>query len=129
MIVLDTHAFIWLLSEPKRLPKKAAKAIKGADCLALADISLWEFSMLVERRRIEIDRGPRQWLDDALSDERFHVVPINPEIAARSATLGAHFHGDPADRLIVATAMIEQVPLVTADEKIRDWAGVTVIWD
>lgn len=129
MIILDTHAFIWLVSYPKRIPKKASRAIKAAKRLGLADISLWEFSMLVEKKRIGIDRQPRQWLDDALADERFVVLPISPEVAVRSAALGAHFHGDPADRLIVATAMVEQVPLVSADERIQEWSGAEVIWE
>jgi len=129
VIVLDTHVFIWLLADPTRIPKKASRAIKAAQRLGLADISLWEFSMLVERKKIEIDRQPRRWLDEALADERFVVLPSSPEIAVRSASLGAHFHGDPADRLVVATAVVEQVPLITADYKIQEWGGVQVIWD
>ncbi len=129
MILLDTHVFIWLHSNPSRLPKRATKAIRSAKRIGIADISLWEFAMLVERRRIEVDRQPREWLNDALDDDRFVVFAISPEIASRSASLGAQFHGDPADRLIVATALVEDVPLLTADQKVQDWGGVPTIWD
>lgn len=129
MILLDTHILIWWLSDPSRLSKKAARALKGTKRIGLSCISLWEFAMLSSKGRIELDRPAIEWLQSAVSDPRIEVLNITPSIAVQSTRLGAGFHGDPADRLIVATAQTEGIPLVTADDKIRESKAVETIWD
>jgi PIN domain nuclease of toxin-antitoxin system len=128
-MVIDTHVLIWWLSDPARLGRRAARALKTAKRVALADVSLWELAMLEARGRIALDRPALEWLQTALRDPRLEVVPLTPSIAVQSTRLGALFHPDPADRLIVATAMVEAVPLLTADARIRDWGGVPTLWD
>lgn len=84
--------------------------------------------MLVERRRLELDRSVMDWLSDALDLDGVEVLPLTIDIAVRSTRLGREAPADPADRLIVATALMHGAPLVTRDERIRTFAGVTTIW-
>lgn len=92
----------------------------------IADISLWEVAMLVKKGRITLKIELRAWFD--IVTKHVELIPITPSIAARVADLPEEFHGDPADRLIVATAIERRVPLVTRDKKIRD-AGLVQIMD
>lgn len=128
MTLLDTHVWIWWVADRARLSRKAAHAIELAKRLAICDVSLWEAAMLIAKGRLLVDRDPREWLEQASAAPRLEVVPIRPIIAVRSTQLGHAFHGDPADRLIVATALVEGAPLVTKDERIRGWTAVQTIW-
>jgi len=128
VIVLDTHVWIWLVSEPKRLSKPAERAIRSAKKIGIPAISLWEFAMLRAKGRIETDRPPLEWVRLALAQPRVELLPLTPAIAVHSSQLGGDFHGDPADRLIVATALAESAPLVSRDEKIRKYGGIPVVW-
>ena len=128
MIVIDTHVLIWWLSEPRKLTRKASRALKGAKRVGVPAISIWELAMLASRGRIRLDRSPLDWLNTALDEPRVELVPLTPSIAVQSTRL-THFHGDPADRLIVATAIVEAAPLVTADARIAELASVEVLWD
>lgn len=128
MIVLDTHAWIWWASDPDRLSKDALAAVDNARRLAIAAISCWEFSMLVEKGRITVDRGPVNWIEQTLEELSIELLPLTPVVAVKSAQLGRGFHGDPADRLIVATALAHSASLVTKDEKIRGFNLVNTIW-
>ncbi len=83
--------------------------------------------MLVARGRIELDRDPVTWMDDALRPAGVDLLPLTPAVAAASAQLGS-FHGDPADRLIVATALTYGAVLVTKDERIRRAGIVQTAW-
>ena len=126
MIVLDTHAWIWLNDDDKRLSTTAREAIRREDFLGVSSISLWEVSMLWERGRVELNRPLEAWLERACAQAKVRLLPITVGIGARTANL--KIHGDPADRLIVATALIHQCKLVTVDENITDAKVVDVIW-
>jgi len=128
MIVLDTHAWIWWVSDPRRLSKPAERAIRRAKTVGVPAIALWEFAMLLSKGRIEVDRPPLEWVRAALALPRVELLPISPAIAIHSTQLGGNFHGDPADRLIVATAMSESAPLVSRDDKIQEYGGIPVVW-
>lgn len=128
MILLDTHAWIWWASDPDRLSKNAMEVIDGAGRLFVAAISCWEFAMLVEKGRITIDRNPVDWIERAFEEFSIELLPLTPVVAVRSAQLGRGFHGDPADRQIVATALVHSASLVTRDEKMRDSELVDTIW-
>lgn len=128
MIVVDTHVLIWWLSDPRKLTKKAARALKSAKRIGVAAISTWELAMLASRGRIRLDRSPLDWINTALDQPRVELLPLTPSIAVQSTRLG-NFHGDPADRLIVATAIIEAVPLITADASIATLPFVEVLWE
>ena len=129
MILLDTHAFFWMTSEPHRLSKKAVQAIReeraGAG-VAIATISLLELARLAENHRIALSQSVERFLSEAAS--RVIVKPMTPEIVALAVRLPSTFPKDPADRVIAATAMADDATLVTADQKIRDSGAVRTIW-
>jgi PIN domain nuclease of toxin-antitoxin system len=114
MIILDTHIFVWLFLEPERVPAKINAAILDADALGLSAISLWEIAMLTEKKRFNLSEPLLLWLKRALLLDKLKLLPITPEIAAKSA--GLPLHGDPADRLIAATAMEYNAALATVDK-------------
>jgi PIN domain nuclease of toxin-antitoxin system len=127
VIVLDTHAWIWLVSDPEQLGFAARKALQRDRSRAVAAISCWEVAMLAARRRIDLDRDAVTWMDEGLRAERLELLPLTPAVAVAAAQLGT-FHGDPADRLIVATALTHGASLITRDEKIRGAGIVRTVW-
>jgi PIN domain nuclease of toxin-antitoxin system len=129
VIVLDTHALIWWQSEPKRLGKKAARALKGAKRVGVPAICLWEFAMLEAKGRIRLDRTALAWLNEVLELPQVELLPLTPSVAVQSTRLPSAFHGDPADRLIVATALVEAAPLLSTDRRLDDVPGLQLVWD
>jgi PIN domain nuclease of toxin-antitoxin system len=127
LIVLDTHTWIWWNAEPDKLSGPARQAIDDADEVGICPISCWELAMLVSKGRLKLDRAPLEWTNEALSDDFCKLIPISPVIAVTAGSLEG-FHGDPADRLIVATAIEMGVPLITRDRKIRDFGRVDALW-
>lgn len=131
MITMDTCAIIWDALEPGKLSAKAKKAIKKADdsnALIMCDISIWEISMLVKRKRIEVDETPANLLRLILSSRNYTVVNISPEIAELSVNLDDDINSDPADRLIAATSILKQAPVVTADKNLRNSTILETVW-
>jgi len=129
MILLDTHVLIWMASDPKRLSKKARDAIRDArqkTGVAVATITLWELAWLAENGRIQVVGSVESFVRETVA--RVIVKPMTPEIAALAVRLRAGFPKDPADRLIAATAIVEGVALVTADQRIRQTKVVQTIW-
>lgn len=116
MIVLDTHIFLWSFLQPEKIPTAMLDAIDAESSYGLAAISLWETAMLFERNRIELPEPPQPWLERALRRPALRLIPLTPSIAARS--VGLPMHGDPADRLIVATALEYDCPLATVDGRL-----------
>ncbi|MBK8101412.1 MAG: type II toxin-antitoxin system VapC family toxin [Planctomycetes bacterium] len=125
MILLDTHAWLWWNASPERLSSRAKKAIEAAPAVAVAAISMWEVAMLSSRGRVVLDRPAREWLQVALAQDRVTLLPLTPEIACLATELA--IHGDPADRIILATARIHRARLVTKDEALRT-AQDSAIW-
>ena len=129
MILFDTHVLIWMASEPKRLSKKARDAIRDArqkTGVAVAAITLWELARLAENGRIQVVGSVESFVRETAT--RVIVKPMTPEIVALAVRLPAGFPKDPADRLIAGTAIVEGVPLVTEDERIRPTKVVQTIW-
>jgi PIN domain nuclease of toxin-antitoxin system len=129
VILLDTHALIWMSSDPKRLSAKARDAIKGAretTGIAIASITLWELAWVAEDRRVLTNGSVESFVREAVS--RVMIRPMTPEIVALAVRLPANYPKDPADRLIASTAIIDAIPLVTADERIRRTKLVETIW-
>jgi PIN domain nuclease of toxin-antitoxin system len=116
-VVLDTHVVHWWSAEPERLSAAATEAIESADELAVASISWFELAWLAARERVVLTVPTRTWLD-RLADE-VTTVGITPAIADAAVALPATFPGDPADRLIYASAVELGVPLVTKDRRLR----------
>ena len=115
------------MNDSADLPREAREFLDQLDAKPfVADISLWEVGMLVSKHRITLKVPLLEWLSAAI--QAVTVIPISPSIAAKVALLPESFHGDPADRLIVATALEMGVPLVTRDKKFRD-SGLVQILD
>jgi PIN domain nuclease of toxin-antitoxin system len=127
-VVLDTHVLHWLSSEPQRISDSAKRAIQESDELAVADVTWFELAWLARRGRITISRPMERWLMDLAQQVR--SIPVTPRIAAVAALLADPFPGDPADRVIYATAMENGWSLVTRDERLRSYATdpVITIW-
>ncbi len=131
MITMDTCAIVWDALTPAKLSAKAKKAIKKADEdneLLICDISIWEISMLVQRRRIEVEETPANLIKLILGSRNYTIVNISPEIAELSVSLDNEINSDPADRLIAATSILKKAPIVTADQNLRDATVVDTIW-
>lgn len=128
MILLDTHAWLWLTADPTRLSPSARTAVTTADRIGVCTISCWEIGMLVSAGRIRIDRELRRWIRQALTADHVEVVPLTAEIAVSAALLPREFQGDPADRIIYAAAVDLSVPLVTKDQRITSFDPRRTIW-
>lgn len=116
-VLLDSHVLHWWSAEPAKLSERATRTIESAEELAVASISWFELAWLAEHDRIVLAVPIRSWLDDLASDVR--SVGTTPAIAATAAGLPSTFPGDPADRLIYATAIEQGWELVTKDPRLR----------
>lgn len=130
MILLDTHTWIWSQSATKQLSDRVKKLIRNTltDQRAIASISIWEFAMMVAKGRINVKIDPRLWLDNAIENTGLKIIELSPEIALESCNLPGDFHRDPADQIIVATARIHNLTLLTKDRKILDYRHVNALW-
>jgi PIN domain nuclease of toxin-antitoxin system len=132
MIVLDTHVLLWWASGAEdRLSLPARQAILDeldGGRIMVSSISAWELAMLVAKGRVALSMDIEEWLAVAGQIEALHFVPVNNEIAVKSAELPGDFHKDPAGRICVATARKLAAPLVTMDGKIRGYPHVRTIW-
>jgi PIN domain nuclease of toxin-antitoxin system len=131
VLILDTCAIVFDSLDPGRLSKKAAVAIAQADdagALACCDISLWEIAMLISKGRLDPGADSQKYIQLVLAARAIKVLPITPEIAARSAQPQFCPHGDPADRIIAASAIINRSKLVTSDQKLGAVTGLHIVW-
>ena len=133
MIALDTHAMLWWISMPERIPKKAQRLLDAsvADKLpiAVSSISLWEIAMLVERKRLELTIPVAVWIAHVEEIPWLSFVPVDNRIAVRAVHLEAFPHRDPPDRIIVAPALGLNAALVTADTRLRSYSPLRCVWD
>lgn len=129
MVVLDTHAWIWWADDPARLSPTALAAIEKADPIGVAAISCWELAMLSQSGRLTLDREPARWVRQALAQPGVVAIPLGPKVALEAALLDRQeFVGDPADRLIYATARDVGAPLITRDQRLRDFDPRGTVW-
>ncbi|HEY4003144.1 MAG TPA: type II toxin-antitoxin system VapC family toxin [Candidatus Xenobia bacterium] len=130
-LLLDTHILLWWIHGDSRLsrPQEHAltQAVSNHDDLVVSDITLWEVAMLVGLKRIKLTIPVRDWLDIAVAGPEVQRQHITPAIAAQVAALPDTFHRDPADRILVSTALVLGLPLVTSDRRIIDSQLVPVI--
>ena len=120
--LLDTHIWVWWLTGDPALTARERTALDGAanaGDLCLAAISLWEAQMLHARGRLSLPVPFPDWLQRAAAPPVVTVLPLDVQVVTALAKLPGSFHGDPADRLIVATARAHQLPLATHDTRIR----------
>jgi PIN domain nuclease of toxin-antitoxin system len=130
VILVDTHVVVWLAFDQGQLSKKARAAIddarKNGDGLAISDITLLELATLASKRRIQLDISLESFLQEV--EARFIVLPISGRACVRAIGLPATYPKDPADRIIGATALVEGLPLLTADREILRSKVIRTIW-
>lgn len=129
--LLDTCAWLWMAADEKRLSKNAKAAIKKCqkeEALFVSVISCWEVAKLVEKGEISLSFPVRDWIHSAIRIKGITLQEITPEICVHSTELPGKFQGDPADQIIIATARILRLPLITADKKIREYTQVKTVW-
>lgn len=131
MIVLDTHALVWWLAEPAKLSSRARRAIRRSaskNAVTISTISLFEISTLLRRGRLQLGIDAEQWFAALRSLPELIIEPISVEIAWLAGAFSTAVPGDPADRIITATAHALTAKLVTADVELRSTASVDTIW-
>ena len=131
MVVADTHVIVWNALAPEKLSTKARKQFDEAnetDGIIFCDIFLWEIAMLLEKKRLVIDAPFLEFIELLKMTVHYNFKPISPEIADLSAILSPIINSDPADRLISATSIYMNAPLITADKNIRRSRKVKTIW-
>lgn len=131
MIVLDTHVWLWWISNPENLSTRAGQAIDQAIIekgIIISSISTWEIALLVDKGRLELSVDLRDWVRKTEDLPFVRFMPVDNTISLRSVTLPGQFHLDPADRIITATAMTMGLPLITRDDKIINYPHVRTIW-
>jgi PIN domain nuclease of toxin-antitoxin system len=131
MILLDTHALLWLVTDPRKLSRQAASAIKRAYSqggVGIASITLWEMAVLFARGRVRGSGTVEASVKLIVNESRAVVFELDSAIAALAAQLQEPIAKDPADRMIVATAIIRAIPLVTKDERISASGLCRTIW-
>ena len=124
-LVIDTHVWLWLESEPGRLGRPARARIEQAaraGQLWVSVMSVWEIGMLVAKDRIRLSMPVDEWVRQASATPGMQMLGVIPEIALESTRLPDAPHGDPVDRLLMASARLHNLTLVTADEKILAYA-------
>lgn len=131
MIVLDTHVLIWWLSSPDKLSKKALRRIEKEEKsgeIVVSAISVWEIYMLTEKGRLAFTMETHSWIKQVERMPFVRFAPIDTKIAAASVKLPGVLHSDPADRIIIATALLFAAPLITSDKRILRYPHVATIW-
>ena len=130
-LLLDTHALLWWQAGSDRLSSRARRLIDGAPRLFLASISVWELAMLVDQGTVALDRPTQIWVHDLLAAGIVTIAELTPGIAVAAAQLD-EFTGDHVDRIVYATAVQNQLTLVTKDDRLADYArangDATIEW-
>ena len=131
MIVLDTHVWIWFISNPEFLSKAAQEAVSYAvkdKSVLISSISAWEAALLVARKRLKLSLEISDWVAKSENLPFFQFIPVTNSIAIKAVNLPQPLHSDPADRIIIATAISAGAALVTKDKKISSYRHVKTIW-
>ncbi len=126
-LLLDTHAWIWLMEDSSELETSLVDRIDLAaqnHRLFVSAISVWEVATLASKGRLRFPLPVADWVESALSQPGLRLLPLHPRISLESANL-PNFHGDPADRILVASARLEKLKLITRDRRILEWASGT----
>jgi PIN domain nuclease of toxin-antitoxin system len=126
-LLLDTHIWIWSFLEPKKIAPRVAKLLENPAIEKwLSPISLWEFIVLVEKGRIELDIEVRTWIARALTEFSPREAHLTTDIVLAIPGIGLK-HRDPADAFLLATAKVLDLTLVTADSRLLSAKGVSTL--
>lgn len=131
MIVLDTHVWVWWVSESGELPRRVKKLIDTSAIehpIQISSISAWEIAMLVKKGRLQLTMSAEDWIAKCEALPFLRFIPVDNRIFLRAVALPEPLHNDPADRIIVSTALHLGARLITRDEKLRAYAHVKTVW-
>ena len=131
MIVLDTHAWVWFVSNPELLSQKAKRTIERAVVdknVFISSISAWEVALLTSKKRLLLSMEVADWIKKSEMLPFVNFIPVDNSIAVKSVNLPQPFHTDPADRIIIATTISLGASLITKDERILKYPHVKTIW-
>lgn len=131
MIVLDTHVWVWFISNPELLSERAKRYVDAAveeKAVMISSISVWEVALLIAKKRLILTLELNDWIAKSEMLPFFKFIPVDNSIAIKSVNLPQPLHSDPADRIIIATAISLGAPIVTKDEKILNYSQVQTIW-
>ena len=126
MILLDTHIWVWWVNEGPELSSFQRQLLQREQTngLGVSIISCWEIAKLVQLGRLQFTLPVSQWLEQALSYPGIQLFDLSLPIVVESTQLPGNFHRDPADQMIVATARVHDIPLLTADSLILNYPHV-----
>ena len=126
-LLLDTHIWLWSVANSERLSRRLFRAINDPrNELWISPISTWEIVLLCERGRLKLADGPELWVQKAISLAPLREAPVTHEIALATRSIALP-HGDPADRLLAATALIHGLTLVTADRNLGSTKQIPIL--
>lgn len=129
MILLDTCAIIWDALDPGKLSSAAVATINGAGSdLMICDISIWEIALLIKKNRLSAESSAAEFVQLVVQARNFRIQAITPAVAELSVNFGLEINPDPADRLIAATSILFNAPVITADKNLRDAPLVETVW-
>ena len=125
-MLIDTHFVLWYLTNDGRLTKAEIALIGRAlldSAVYVSVISFWEIAMLVRKQKIALAMPLRELFDSINATEEIHCLPLSAEISIEGNSLPGTFHPDPADRILVATARLHRIPLLTRDTQILNYGS------
>lgn len=129
--LLDTQVWIWMSESDPKLPKRISTILKNIDHtpFGIAAISPWEVAKKVSLGKLQLSIPARDWLMQAAYNSGIEVISLSPEIAWEANHLPGSFHKDPADQLIVASARIHNLILISSDQLILRYTHVKTVWN
>lgn len=129
MVLLDTCVLLWLASEQSALTERVKKILLDhAGNLYISSITAFEIAIKVKKVKMELPLPTAEWIQEALRLHGIEEIPINAEIAVASASL-PNIHNDPCDRIIIATARVHNMVVVTPDKTIPQYPGIETVWE
>lgn len=126
MILLDTHVFIWFVNGDDKLSEKHLKILTEEESKHISVISCWEISLLLEKERIKLKYPFDDWIQKALTASNVKLINLDLDIILTYHKL-IKFHSDPADKLISATSICKNIPLLTFDRKLIEYTAIKIV--
>lgn len=127
MILLDTCTLLWITHDHSKLTKKALDAIADASMIYVSSISALEIAIKSKQKKLKLQKKPQAWFELACQLHGFNEIPLNAEILTKSADLPDH-HKDPFDRMIIATAKLHDLAIISADSLFKKYRQVKTVW-
>ncbi|MBN2013168.1 type II toxin-antitoxin system VapC family toxin [candidate division KSB1 bacterium] len=129
MIILDTHVLLWLVSEQTKLTEKVKRIIQtNVGNLYVSSITAFVIAVKYKKEKLSLPFSPDKWFNKALILHGIDEITINSKILMTAASLPS-IHNDPADRIIIASAMINNAKIISKDRQLLQYPDITVIWD